>query len=421
MSSEDIQAPSRRSLQTAAAAAILLAGVVVGYGFIHRAQSEQEIVQWTNTQAIPTVALAQLTPASPHQTLTLPGNIQPFNRAAIFARVNGYVKSWDHDIGSPVKSGQGLATIDAPDLDQQLSQAKATLASVKANEQIATLTANRNNVLLQKQIVAQQLADQTTADAAAKEAVVDANEANVRQLEAMQSFKTLAAPFDGVVTARNVEIGQLISSGGGSGQALFEVSDLHRVRIFVQVPQSFSAGLAPGMKATFEMPQYPGVQFDATLSHISKAISATSHSMQIELQADNTAGKFFGGSYCNVHFEVPTPANLVTIPSTALVTGNQDTQVATLDGNNKVVLKSVQLGRDLGDSVEVIAGLTPSDRVINNPPETLVAGNAVRVAAATPQASASASSPKPQAAAATVSSSKSLTAAPASPSKLSQQ
>ena len=394
MSSEDIKAPSRRSLLTTAAAAVLLAGIVVGYGFVDRAQSKREVVQWTNTQAIPTVALAQLTPASPHQTLTLPGNIQPFNRAAIFARVNGYVKSWDHDIGSPVKSGQALATIDAPDLDQQLSQAKATLASVKANEQIATLTANRNNILLQKQIVAQQLADQTTADATAKEAVVDANEANVRQLEAMQSFKTLAAPFDGVVTARNVEIGQLINSGGGSGQALFEVSDLHRVRIFVQVPQSFSAGLAPGMKATFEMPQYPGVQFDATLSHISKAINATSHSMQVELQADNASGKFFGGSYCNVHFEVPTRANLVTIPSTALVTGNQDTQVATFDGNNKVVLKSVQLGRDLGDSVEVIAGLTPSDRIINNPPETLVAGDAVRVAVATPQAAASASASK---------------------------
>jgi len=391
MSSEDIKAPSRRSLLTAAAAAILLASVVVGYGFVDRAQSKQEVVQWTNTQAIPTVALAQLTPASLHQTLTLPGNIQPFNRAAIFARVNGYVKSWDHDIGSPVKSGQALATIDAPDLDQQLGQAKATLASVRANLQIASLTANRNNILLQKQIVAQQLADQTTADATAKEAVVDANEANVRQLEAMQSFKTLAAPFDGVVTARNVEIGQLINSGGGSGQELFEVSDLHRVRIFVQVPQSFSAGLTPGMKATFEMPQYPGVQFDATLSHVSKAINATSHSMQVELQADNAAGKFFGGSYCNVHFEVPTPANLVTIPSTALVTGNQDTQVATLDGNNKVVLKSVQLGRDLGDSVEVIAGLTPSDRIINNPPETLAAGDTVRVAAATPQAAASAS------------------------------
>src|SRR5258705_6593492 len=410
MPSEDIKAPSRRSLLTAATAAVLLASIVVGHGFISRAQSKQEVVQGTNTHAIPAVALVQPTPASPHQTLTLPGNIQPFNRAAIFARVNGYVKSWDHDIGSPVKAGQALAAIDAPDLDQQLSQAKATLASVRANLQIASLTANRNNILLQKQIVAQQLADQTTADATAKEAVVDANEANVRQLEAMQSFKTRAAPFDGVVTARNVEIGQLINSGGGSGQALFEVSDLHRVRIFVQVPQSFSAGLTPGMKATFEMPQYPGVQFDATLSHISKAINATSHSMQVELQADNAAGKFFGGSYCNVHFEVPTPANLVTIPSTALVTGNQDTQVATLDGNNKVVLKSVQLGRDLGDSVEVIAGLTPSDRIINNPPETLVAGDAVRVAAATPQAAESASSPKPQAA-----------AAPASASKTSQQ
>ena len=397
MSSEDIKPPSRRSLLTAATGAVLLAGVVVGYGFIGRAHSKQEVVQWTNTQAIPTVALAQFIPGGTHQTLTLPGNIQPYNRAAIFARVNGYVKSWDHDIGSSVKAGQVLATIDAPDLDQQLGQAKATLASVKANEQIATLTANRNNILLQKQIVAQQLADQTTADAAAKEAVVDANEANVRQLEAMQSFKTLAAPFDGVVTARNVELGMLINSGG-SGQPLFEVSDLHRVRIFVQVPQSFSAALAPGMKATFEMPQYPGVQFDATLSHISKAINATSHSMQVELQADNAAGKFFGGSYCNVHFELPTDANLVKLPSTALVTGNQGTEVATLDGNDKVVLKSVQLGRDLGDSVEIVAGVSPSDRVINNPPETLSAGDKVRVATATPQV-----------------------ATPASPSKTSQQ
>src|SRR5712672_3956189 len=391
MPPEDIKTPSRRSLLTAAAAAVLLASVVVGYGFVGRAQSKQAVVQWTDTQATPTVALARSIPGGSQQTLTLPGNIQPFNRAAIFARVNGYVKSWDHDIGSSVKSGQALATIDAPDLDQQLSQAKATLASVRANLQIASLTADRNNVLLKKQIVAQQLADQTTADAVAKEAVVDANEANVRQLEAMQSFKTLAAPFDGVVTARNVEIGMLINSGG-SGQPLFEVSDLHRVRIYVQVPQSFTAGLAPGMKATFEMPQYPGVQFEATLSHISKSMNATSHSMQVELQADNAAGKFFGGSYCNVHFEIPTDASLVKIPSTALITGNQGTQVATLDGSDKVVLKSVKLGRDLGDSVEVLAGLTPSDRIINSPPETLATGDAVRVAGVTSQVSGPVSS-----------------------------
>jgi RND family efflux transporter MFP subunit len=390
MNSEDIKPPSRRSLITTAAGAMLLAGAVVGYGLVDRAQSKQEVVEWTNTQALPTVALAKPLPGSAQQTLTLPGNIQPFNKAAIFARVNGYVKGWDHDIGSSVKAGQVLATIDAPDLDQQLSQAKATLASVRANLQIASLNADRNNILVKKEVVAQQLADQTTADAKAKEAVVDANEANVRQLEAMQSFKTLAAPFDGVVTARNVELGQLINSGG-SGQPLFEVSDLHRVRIYVQVPQSFSAGLKPGLKATFEMPQYPGVQFDATLSHISRAMNPTSHSMQVELQADNTEGKFFAGSYCNVHFEIPTEANLVRIPSTALITGNQGTQVATLDGNNKVVLKNVQLGRDLGDSVEVIAGLSPSDRIINNPPETLTAGDTVRVAAATPPAAAPAS------------------------------
>jgi RND family efflux transporter MFP subunit len=382
---EETKRPSKRSLLTAAIVAALLAGVVLADGFSDRAESKQEVVQWTKTQTTPTVALAQLIPGASHQTLTLPGNIQPFNKAAIYARVNGYVQAWDHDIGSPVKAGQVLATVSAPDLDQQLGQAKATLASVKANEKIATLTANRNNVLLQKQIVAQQLADQTSADAAAKKAVVDANEANVRQLEAMQSFKSLVAPFDGVVTARNVELGMLVSSGG-SGQALFEVSDLHRVRIFVQVPQSFSAGITPGVKAIFEMPQYPGVQFNAAVSHVSKAINSSSHSMQVELQADNAAGKFFGGSYCNVHFEIPTDPNLIKLPSTALIIGNQGVQVAVADGNNKVVLRSVQLGRDLGDSVEIVGGLSPSDRVINSPPETLAAGDTVRLAAATPQA-----------------------------------
>lgn len=383
MSSNDIRAPGRRSLLTTAAAVVLLGTFVVGYGFVNRAQSKQEVVDWTKAQSVPTVSLAQLVPGNSNQTLTLPGSIQPFNRAAIYARVNGYVKSWDHDIGSSVKAGQVLATIDAPDLDQQLSQAKATLASARANLQIASLTAGRNDILLQKQIVAQQLADQTAADAKAKEAVVDANEANVRQLEAMQSFKTLTAPFDGVVTARSVELGMLINSGG-TGQPLFEVSDLHRVRIYVQVPQSFSAGLALGVKATFEMPQYPGVQFDATLSHISKAINSSSHSMQVELQADNAAGKFFGGSYCNVHFQLPANPNLVKIPSTALITSSVGSQVATVDGHDKVSLKNVQLGRDLGDSVEVLAGLSASDRIVNNPPETLTAGDTVRLAAASP-------------------------------------
>jgi RND family efflux transporter MFP subunit len=383
MSTDGVKIPTKRGLLTIAGAALMSAGVIAGYGFMSRAQSKQEVVDWTNRQTTPTVSLASFIPTSPSQTLTLPGNVQPFNKAAIYARVNGYLKSWEHDIGTPVKVGQALAIIDAPDLDQQLSQAKATLASVRASLQIAALTASRNKILLQKQIVAQQLADQTDADAKAKEAVVDANEANVRQLEAMQSFKTLTAPFDGVVTARNVEIGMLISAGG-TGQPLFEISDLHRVRIYVQVPQSFSAGLKPGMAATFEMPQYPGVQFDATLSHISKSINSASHSMQVELQADNSDGKFFGGAYCNVHFKISSNPNRLQIPSTALIVGNKGAQVAILDSNNKVVLKNVELGRDFGDSVEVLAGLSASDRVVNNPPETLANGDIVQIAATPP-------------------------------------
>ena len=394
MSQQPLKTPRLRQLLLIGTIALVAAGSIAVNGFISRSRTNQDLMQWTSAQAVPTVALAQVAHDDAAQSLILPGDIQPFNKAAIYARVNGYVKSWDHDIGSSVKAGQVLATIDAPDLDQQLSQAKATLASVEANEQIATLTANRNNILLQKQIVAQQLADQTTADAKAKQAVVDANAANVRQLEAMQSFKTLAAPFDGVVTARNVELGMLINSGG-SGLPLFEVSDLHRVRIYVQVPQSFSAGLKPGLKATFEMPQYPGVQFDATLSHVSGAMNPASHTMQVELQAENSAGRFLAGSYCNVQFEIPADANLVRIPSTALVTGNQGTQVATLDSNDKVAVKRVQLGRDFGDSVEVIAGLSPSDRIVDNPPETLTAGDRVHVASETPPAASSASSSTP--------------------------
>jgi RND family efflux transporter MFP subunit len=378
MSAKTPGSSGRRKFLISASAAVLIGCAIVGYGLMTRAQSKQEVATWTDQQSVPTVALAGQLPVKPTQPLSLPGNIQPLNKAAIFARVNGYVRSWDHDIGTAVRTGQVLASIDAPDLDQQLSQAKANLASVKASLQIANLTANRNNVLVEQQVVAQQMADQTSADAKAKAAVVEANEANVRQLEATQSFKTLTAPFAGVVTARNVELGMLISSGG-AGQPLFEVSDLHRVRIYVQVPQAFSADLKPGVNATFELPQYPGQQFQATLTHISQSFTANSHTMQVELQADNTDGKFYGGSYCTVHFQISTSSNLVQIPSTALVIGNTDTKVATVDVNSKIVIKNVNLGRDFGDSVEILAGLSASDRVINNPPETISEGEQVRV------------------------------------------
>jgi RND family efflux transporter MFP subunit len=398
MSSQLVKTPTPHRLVLVGMIALVAAGAIAAYGLISRARSKQDLVQWTSEQAVPTVALAKLARGASEQSLILPGEIQPYYKAAIYSRVNGYLKSWNKDIGAQVKAGEVLASIEAPDLDQQLAQARATLASAKANYDIATITANRNDGLAKKQVVSQEIADQTAADATAKKAVMDANEANVRQLEAMQSFKQIVAPFDGVVTARNTDIGALINAGSTAGQELFEVSDLHRVRIYVQVPQAFTADLRPGLKATFEMPQYPGRKFDATLVTTSNAMKVTSRSMLVELQADNSDGKHLGGAYCRVNFQIPGDQNIVRIPATALMPVNRGVQVAVLGDGNKVVLKSVQLGRDFGDTVEVTAGLDPQDRLIDSPPETLQSGDVVQLAAATPSSTATqAGSPTPPA------------------------
>jgi RND family efflux transporter MFP subunit len=390
MSLQPVKLPKPHRLILVVLIALVAAAAIAANGLINRSRSKQNLTQWTAAQAAPTVALAKLARGDAEQRLILPGDIQPYNKAAIYARVSGYLKSWEQDIGAKVAAGQLLASIEAPDLDQQLAQAKATLASTKASYDIAALTASRYDILVQKQSIAQQSADQAAADAATKKAVVDANEANVRQLEAMQSFKQIVAPFDGVVTQRNTDIGALINAGSTAGQQLFEISDLHRVRIYVQVPQAFSADLDPGVKATFEMPQYPGRKFDATLVTTSKAMNATSRSVLVELQADNPDGKLLGGAYCRVDFQIPGDPNMVRLPATALMLVNRGVQVAVVGDGNKVVLKSVQLGRDFGDSVEVTAGLTPQDRVIDSPPETLRTGDIVQLAAVTPSASASA-------------------------------
>lgn len=394
MSLQPVQTPRLRRLLLVGIIALVAAGAIAANGLISRVRSKQDLVQWTKAQATPTVALAKLAHGDAGQSVILPGNIQPYNKAAIYARVSGYLKSWQQDIGAHVTAGQVLATIEAPELDQQLAQARATLASAKANYDIAATTASRYDSLSKKQAMAQQTADQAAADAAAKKAVMDADAAYVRQLEAMQSFKQIVAPFDGIVTARNTDIGALINSGNTTGQELFEVSDLHRVRIYVQVPQAFSADLHPGLKATFQMPQYPGQKFDAALITTSNAMNASSRSMLVELQADNPDGKFLGGTYCRVDFLVPSDPNMVRVPATALMPANRGMQVAVVGDDNKVVLKPIQLGLDFGDSVEVKAGLAPQDRVIDNPPETLQSGDVVQLATGMP-ASAAAQSAAP--------------------------
>jgi RND family efflux transporter MFP subunit len=383
MSRPPLKTLSPRQLLLIGIIALIAAGAIAANGLISRARKHQDLVQWTNTQAVPTVTLAKVERGNAMQKLVLPGNIQPYAKATIYARVNGYLKSWSTDIGAHVKANEVLATIEAPDLDQQLAQARATLASAKANQEIAAITAERNNTLVQKQVVSQQIADQTAADAEAKKAIMDANQAYVRQLEAMQSFKQIVAPFDGVVTARNTDIGALINSGS-AGQPLFVVSDLHRVRIYVQVPQAFTADLRPGLNATFEMPQYPGQTFNATLVTTSNAMNEASRSMQVELQADNSDGRLFGGAYCRVDFQIPGNPNALRLPATALMPANRGAQIAVVGAGNKVVLKAIQLGRDFGDTVEVTAGLSPQDQVIDSPPETLQNGDAVQLADATP-------------------------------------
>ncbi|HEU0081605.1 MAG TPA: efflux RND transporter periplasmic adaptor subunit [Bradyrhizobium sp.] len=387
MSLESTPTPSPRRLLLIGTTALALAGAVAAYGIIERAHSEQHVAQWTDKQVIPTVALATLAPDAATRDLTLPGTIQAYNKALIYARVSGYLNSWQVDIGAHVTTGQRLASIDSPDLDQQLEQAKADLASAEANERLAALTAERWRALLTRNAVAQQAVDDKAGDAAAKKAMVAAAQANVRRLEAMVSFKNIVAPFDGVVTARNTDIGALITAGS-VGQELFEVSDLHQVRIYIQVPQAFSFELRPGLTATLEMPQYPGQQFDATVVTTSNVMDVSSRSMLVELQADNAEGKLFAGAYCQVHVQLPGDPTLVRVPATALVPVDHGVQVAVLGKDDKVMLTAIQLGRDFGDSVEVVAGLSPSDRVIDRPSETLQSGDEVQLATPTPSAKA---------------------------------
>jgi RND family efflux transporter MFP subunit len=349
---------------------------------ISRARGRQELAQWTDAQSIPTVALAEIKSSDAAENLVLPGDIQPFNKAAIYARVSGYLKSWEQDIGAKVKAGQTLATIDSPDLDQQLAQAKADLATAEANEDLAVSTASRYAALVAKQIVSQQVMDEKQGDADAKKAAADAAKANLRRLKAMESFKNIVAPFAGIVTLRNTDVGALINAGNTTGQELFEVSDLSRVRIYVQVPQAYSANLRPGLKATLELPQYPGRKFEATLVTTSNAVDVASRSIRVELQADNTDDALLGGAYCRVAFQLPGNANNMRVPATALISSDRGSQVAILTPEGKAVFRQVQLGRDFGDSVEVTSGLTLHDKVIDSPPETLRSGDIVRLAAA---------------------------------------
>lgn len=363
------------------------------FGIVDRARSKQEVKAWTDEQAIPTVRLVQPAPGPTEQSLYLPGNVSAFNVSALFARASGYVTAWHNDMGSHVKAGDVLVTISAPDLDQQLVQAQAQLVQLraaveqaKANADLGEVTNGRTTRLVAQgwSTLEQGDTDRLTAVSrnaalAVAKANVTAQEAAVSRLQELTSFEKIKAPFDGVVTARNVNIGDLLNAGGTTGRALYQVADIHRMRIFVNVPQAFLGEIKPGVKATLHLPGQKET-FEAELTSSSNAVEENSRTALIELQADNPDGKLWPGAFTEVQFHIPAAPGTLRIPSTALVFGANGMRVAAVDASNKVALKPVTLGRNLGNDVEIESGLSLTDRLIDNPQESIDAGATVRIA-----------------------------------------
>ncbi|MFZ1960724.1 MAG: efflux RND transporter periplasmic adaptor subunit [Methylovirgula sp.] len=376
---------------------LALAGVVAiavaFFGVTSREKSESDLTRWTDAQAIPSVDIVAPERGVGQQQLTLPGNVEAWYQAPLYARVNGYVKMWYKDIGAKVKAGDLLAEIDTPDLDQQYEEAKGELAKAQANEALAELTAKRWEAMRNTAAVSQQDADEKAGEYQASKAAVAAAKAAVAKLAAFEDYKRIVAPFDGVVTARNVDVGALVNStptnnrlgelpaSTSTPSALFEVADLHEMRIYVAVPQAFSAELKPGMLAELKLPQYPDRSFKATLATTSNAISLQARSLLVELHRDNQDGVLQPGSFVEVHFELPANQEVLRIPASALIFRSNQPEVATVGANDKVVLKPIEVGRDLGTEVEVLSGLTIGDRVIRSPWDSISDGDEVKIAA----------------------------------------
>jgi membrane fusion protein, multidrug efflux system len=393
MSSQSpVRAPrARRVLLLLCAVAVGAVGLAVS-GVANRAKSREEVAAWTNEQAVPTVRIVQPEPGPAEAELTLPGNVGAFNSGALFARASGYVTAWNSDIGARVRQGDVLATISAPDLDQQLAEARAQLVQLRAAVEQAQATADLGKVTDQRtaRLVAQgwSSAEQGDTDRltsasrnaalAVAKANVTAQEAAVGRLEELTSFEKIKAPFDGVVTARNVNIGDLLNAGGTTGRALYQVADIHRMRIFVNVPQAFLGEIKPGVRATLHLPGQKET-FEAELTSSSNAVEENSRTALIELQADNPDGKLWPGAFTEVQFHIPSAPGTLRIASTALIFGTNGMRVAAVDASNKVALKPVVLGRNLGNNVEIESGLSLTDRLIDNPQESIEAGATVRI------------------------------------------
>jgi len=360
----------------AAVAAIALVGIGIGT----RVHSQAQLATWTQDQSTPTVTVIHAKPSAATTALTLPATLQALQSAPIYARTSGYIRKWYVDIGDPVRPGQLLAVIDAPEVDQQLAAARADLQTARANQQLAATTATRWQTMLGKDAVSKQETDEKVGDLAAKSAVANAARANVGRLQYQQGFTRLTAPFAGVVTTRSTDIGALVTAGSAATAPLFTVSDVSKIRAFVKVPQAYSAQVHPGMEIQLGLPEYPGRAFKAVMTRSAGAVDTSSGTVLVELLADNGDRALKPGAYSQATFPIGGAGNAVELPASAMIIGKNGTQVAVLDAGGKVQLKTVTIGRDLGDRVQISAGLTPADQVIDNPPDSIQSGDKVQVA-----------------------------------------
>jgi len=375
--------PSRRLPRRGLAISGLLAGLVlllvVVNGIWSRNTSEARLKELADSEAIPIVAVVTPQLAANKSSLDLPGRLEAYARAPIYARVSGFLKAWYVDIGAPVKAGQLLAEIEAPDLDQQLMQARAALASAQAAEALATVTAQRWQTLGGSNAVAKQTVDEKIGDLTVKQALAKAAQANVDRLNVLSDFKRVTSPFDGIVTVRNTDVGAMINADSSAGLALFVVSDISKLRVTVSVPQNYVPAVKMNSKVQITVPEYPNKTYNGVVEASARAVDAASGTTRMQLVVDNATGELMPGAFANTRIELPQDREAFSIPAGTLIFGQNGLRVATVDAGGKVALKPVTISRDLGQIVEIGTGVSRDDRVIESPPDGLADGDPVRV------------------------------------------
>jgi RND family efflux transporter MFP subunit len=360
---------------------VVVVALVVIWGISSRRKANAQLSQETRELAIPTVTVIHPKRGAPQQEIILPGDMQPYTDAPIYARTTGYLKSWHVDIGARVKSGQLLAEIDTPEVDQQLQQARADLDTAEANLHLAEITATRYKDLMKTDSVAQQDVDNANGNLEARRTAVDSARSNVKRLEELQSFKKIYAPFDGVITARNTDIGALIDSGSGGGptRELFHIAAVNRLRVYVNVPQVYSPHIKPGLKAELTLAEFPGRHFQGLIVRDSGAIDNATRTLLTEIDVNNPSGELKPGGYVEVHLNLPSAVTTFTLPVNTIIFKSAGMQVATVRGGKTIDLVSIAPGRDFGTEIEVLAGLKGDESVVINPPDSLTQGEPVKV------------------------------------------